>query len=82
MTQFVPRVLVYIGRHVLIQDRQRGLKGLVPQGQLVVLLPQVGFNDFNCRQESQEGHVAACRPAVESIRSRDNSASQQTARGE
>ena len=57
MTEFVASILVYVGRHVAIQGFQGGLKSFVTQSQFIVLLPEVGLENFSCRQELKEGGV-------------------------
>src|SRR5947207_10763727 len=59
MANLITRVLVDITRHVLIQRKQSLLKCWIAQGYLVVLLPQVRFQNFCCRQKSQDRGIPA-----------------------
>src|SRR5882724_6402159 len=64
MAELVPRVLVHIRRHVFIESKQSLLKGRVAEGQFVVLLPEVGFEDFGRRQKAKDSHVATRKTAA------------------
>src|SRR5262249_35241900 len=79
VTEFVPGVLVHISRHVFVEDFQRRLKGLITQGQFIVLLPQISLENLGRRQEPQQSRVAAWQPTAESIRAHNGPARQQTA---
>ncbi len=62
--EFVPGVLVDVRRHITVQHLQGQLKGFVARGQLRVLLPEIGFQNFGCRQKSQNGDIARREPGI------------------
>src|SRR6266404_5332352 len=66
MAEFVPGVLVDIRGHVAVEHPQRLLKGLITQRKFVVLLPQVGFEDFHRRKKPQDSGVSGGKSAAES----------------
>ena len=71
-------VVVDVLVHVLVQHRERLGVGRVPASagnfavldaaELVVLLPQIGFDDFCCRQESENGRVSLRETATRTYR--------------
>src|SRR5439155_24750970 len=78
MTDLIVSVVVDVLVHVLIQHRERlgvgripgaaGDFGVLDSAELVVLLPQIGFDDFCCRQESENVRVSPRETATRSYR--------------
>jgi hypothetical protein len=62
--KLVTGILVKVGRHVSVQDLQGLLVGGIAQSQLGVLLPKVGLDVFNGRQEAQDGGIAVGDPVL------------------
>jgi hypothetical protein len=77
MREFVLGVVMNILRHVRVERYKEVSVGLVAASawdfvvldstELVVLLPQIGFKDFERRKKAQNIYVAVCRPVVEVV---------------
>jgi len=64
MAEFIASVLVDVSGHVFIHREQPVLKGGISEGEFVVLLPKVRFEDFGGRQETENGSVAISQRVV------------------
>ena len=66
VAEFVPSVLVHIRGHVAVGHLQHLLKGLIAQREFVVLLPQVGFEDFRCSKKPLSSRVSGSKSTPQS----------------
>src|SRR5712664_2418206 len=66
MAELIPGVKIDVRGLIAIEHVQSLLVRLVAQGKLVVLLPQVTLQNFDCRQEPQYGSIPATEPAAKS----------------
>src|SRR6266436_5348414 len=78
MGNLIVSVVVDVLVHVLVQHRERPGVGRIPgpagdfvvldSAEFVVLLPQIGLDDFCCRQESENVRVSPRETAKRSYR--------------
>src|SRR6266436_6298386 len=78
MGDLIVSVVVDVLVHVLVQHRERLGVGRIPgpagdfvvldSAELVILLPQISFDDFCCRQESENVRVSPRETATRSYR--------------
>ena len=76
MGNLIVGVVVNVLRHVPIEDLNGGGIGRTPgssgnfgvldSAEFVVLLPQIGFDEFRCRQQPKNSLVSRCKTATRS----------------